>query len=156
MSSLQTMTAPAVGHNRPPDPGIGPNSTAANTAARTSDAIVDNATNASDDFSRHDFTRAVNANANTEINTDIDNKSREQPALITDVATPKQNGSVDPMPRPQDLEVNKEENTIAVVEKRTEENQEKEGAVRSTLGNKHRQTSQFKCCVKRLTGLLEP
>ncbi|EEA27745.1 hypothetical protein TMatcc_003956 [Talaromyces marneffei ATCC 18224] len=117
------MTAPSVGHNRPPDPGIAASTTA--RSSTTGDAIVDN----SDDFSRHDFTRAVNANANAnlEINTDFNPLNRDQFATNTDVATPKQNGSVDPMPRPQDpVEVNKE-NSNAVVENRTEEIQEKEG-----------------------------
>lgn len=123
------MTAPAVGHNRPPDPGIA----ATTTAARTSDAIVDNNTTTGDDFSRHDFTRA---NANTEINTDVGNQNREQFAPNnTDVATPKQNGSVDPMPRPQDpVEVNKEENSNAVADNGREEqrrdNQEEERKIK--------------------------
>jgi hypothetical protein len=131
MSSLQTMTAPSVGHNRPPDPGIVPTNSTANTAntaaARTTDAIGDNTTNTGDDFSQHDYSRAVNANANAEINADIDSKNRELSALHTDVATPKQNGSVDRMPRPQDPEVNKDGDSSAVADKRTEEFQEKEG-----------------------------
>lgn len=131
MSSLQTMTAPGVGHNRPPDPGISPTS-ATNAAARTSDAIVDNTTSSNaDDFSQHDFSRAVNAtanaHANTGINIDIDSNFRDFSTLNTDVATPKQNGSVDPMSRPQESEVNQHENSNVVVEKRTEEIPEKEG-----------------------------
>lgn len=124
------MTAPPVGHNRPPDPGIVPTNSTANTAktaaARTTDAVGDNTTNTGDDSSRHDYSRAVNANTNAEINADIDNKNRELSTLNTDVATPKHNGSVDPMSRPQDPEVNKDENSSAVADNRTEEIQERE------------------------------
>lgn len=121
------MMAPAVGHNRPPDPGIGPNSSATNTATRTSDAIVDNTTNNDDDFSRPDLSRNVNATPNADTSADIDIKNRELSTLNPGVATPKQNGAVDPMPRLQDTDVNKEENSTAVVENRTDVSQENQG-----------------------------
>ncbi|EED23909.1 forkhead domain protein [Talaromyces stipitatus ATCC 10500] len=118
MSSLQTMTAPAVGHNRPPDPGI---DIASSSTTRTNDAIVDHK---SDDLSRHDFRDPdVNANAGTDRNTNVASRDREEP-MNTDVASSKQNGSAlhDRSP----AEANSEEKLDTVADNGRDGNERKE------------------------------